>query len=357
MDNGNKLTLDKLKKKRRKIWSAIIFIVLVMLTVHIVFSDTDIDNVFNTIFSMNKFFLLLSVSSALFFVVIEGIIIWYLLRSLNGRSGILKCISYGFIGFFFSGITPSATGGQPMQLYYMKRDGNRLSDSTAVLMIVALSYKLVLVLFGIGIATLWNSNLRHYLDNYYVLYIIGLILNILLVMLIIMVMTMPKVIKKLVGLLFRFLVFIKILKPSKERTNNMYAFVDSYSNAVTFIKNSKRKVVYITFLAFIQRISAFSLTYFVYRGFGMSAVDWITVAGIQAAIYISVDLLPLPGAQGITEIMYKSVFVGIFTSKFLVPSLVVTRFLNFYFLLIVSLGVIALRYIVRRIRLLTFRES
>lgn len=32
---------------------------------------------------------------------------------------------YSFIGFFYSGITPSATGGQPVQLYYMSKDGEQ----------------------------------------------------------------------------------------------------------------------------------------------------------------------------------------------------------------------------------------
>lgn len=55
-------------------------------------------------------------------------------------AGLLRCISYSFIGFFFSGINPSATGGQPMQLYYMKKDGNKISSASVVLMTVAVIY-------------------------------------------------------------------------------------------------------------------------------------------------------------------------------------------------------------------------
>lgn len=51
---------------------------------------------------------------------------------------------------FYSGITPSATGGQPVQLYYMNKDGNKGSDSTIVLMTVAVIYKIVLVVLGVG---------------------------------------------------------------------------------------------------------------------------------------------------------------------------------------------------------------
>ena len=54
------------------------------------------------------------------------------------------------LDFFYSGITPSATGGQPVQLYYMNKDGNKGSDSTIVLMTVAVIYKIVLVVLGVG---------------------------------------------------------------------------------------------------------------------------------------------------------------------------------------------------------------
>ena len=45
--------------------------------------------------------------------------------------------------------------------------------------------------------------------------------------------------------------------------------------------------------------------------------------------------LPLPGSQGISEIMYAFVFSSVFTN-FLIPSMCVTRGLSFYFLLLIG---------------------
>ena len=42
----------------------------------------------------------------------------------------------------------SATGGQPAQIYYMKKDDLPIPISTLVLMIVTLAYKFVLVMLG-----------------------------------------------------------------------------------------------------------------------------------------------------------------------------------------------------------------
>lgn len=42
----------------------------------------------------------------------------------------IPLLSVFFVRIFFSAITPSASGGQPMQLYFMKKDKLPLSVST-----------------------------------------------------------------------------------------------------------------------------------------------------------------------------------------------------------------------------------
>ncbi len=93
-------------------------------------------------------------------------------------------------------------------------------------------------------------------------------------------------------------------------------------------------------VTFLQRCSVFLLTYMVYRGFGESGTSVWEVMILQASVYIAVDMLPLPGAQGITEFMYRSVFASVFSQSYLIPSMLVSRGLNFYFLLVVSLLVV-----------------
>lgn len=64
--------------------------------------------------------------------------------------------SLQLIGFFYSCITPSASGGQPAQIYYMSKDGLDVSVSTLVLMIVTITYKAVLVLVGLWFYFSWG---------------------------------------------------------------------------------------------------------------------------------------------------------------------------------------------------------
>ena len=73
------------------------------------------------------------------------------------------------------------------------------------------------------------------------------------------------------------------------------------------------------------------MTYMVYLGFRLHGTGMMKVILLQAAVYIAVDMLPLPGAQGITELMYQTVFAHVFTGTYLIPSMLVSRGINFYF--------------------------
>lgn len=321
----------------KRIAEILFFLFVMGFTITAVCGGQDLDQIKKAVMEMKPVFFAAALFLGILFVCLEGFMIWDLLSALKGKSSLWQCIRYSFVGFFYSGITPSATGGQPMQLYYMTKDGNRATDSAVVLMTVALCYKLVLVLIGIGILLGWGRPLHAYLRGYFIFYILGLCLNTLLVVIIVCVMLFPGIIlqtaKRFTGALVR----TGIWKPSAQREEKAADFVESYRQAVVFLKNHKSKLAEIIGLTFLQRSTLFVLTWVVYLGFGLKGAGGLTVMLLQAAIYIAVDMLPVPGAQGITEMMYKTVFAAVFTNGYLIPSMLVSRSVNFYFLLAASL--------------------
>ena len=313
------------------------------LSFYTVFHGQDMKQVIGALCRLSPVALCIALFTAVFFVSAEGIMIYYLLRSMNGRSGLPRCIAYSFIGFFYSGITPSATGGQPMQLYYMSRDGNELSESSVVLMTVALIYKFVLVVIGIAMLVFRHSMLKNCLQEFYLLYLLGLGLNLLLVLILSAVMLVPGRIKNILIWMERLLVKCRILKVSEQRIEKIDRFVGGYQDAVRFLLTHRRKIFIVCCCTLLQRCSVFILTWIIYCGFSLEGSDIVTVVLLQASVYIATDMLPIPGAQGITELMYRNIFGVIFTGKYLMPSLYVTRGISFYFLLLAGLAVTAVR--------------
>lgn len=325
---------------RKNLLSGCLFIALMLLTFYTIFHGNDMAYVWQTVKKLHPGYLIAAVFTGIFFVAAEGLMIWYLLRALNNRISPFRCIKFSFVGFFYSGITPSATGGQPMQLYYMKKSGLRISDSTVVLMTVALIYKLVLVLIGLCILIFYYPALRLYLKNYLYLYYLGLFLNTALVAILLFVMISPKCFRSLVIAGEKLMMKLHIIKPSEKRRQKLFDMADSYHEAVIFFLQHKRHIAVITAFTFLQRFSVFFLTWLIYKGMHLSGHSMMTVMMIQATVYIAVDMLPLPGAQGITELMYKTVYSIIFPGAYLTASMCVTRSINFYLLLILS-GLIA----------------
>lgn len=323
--------------KKRMIQIAV-FLLIMFLTFYALFSGRDLTAIGRCAARMSPLYLIPAALLAVFFVSAEGFMIWYLLRAVQtGRNSLFRCIQYSFIGYFYSGITPSASGGQPMQLYYMNRDGNRVSDSTAVLMTVAVVYKFVLVVLGFGILAFWNGPLRAELKQYFLLYLFGLLLNVILVILILTVMLRPGVILRTAEFAEGLLIRIRIWKPSAGRKEKLSGFIENYQQAVGWLGKHRGKLAGVIVVTFLQRCSLFVLTYMVYLGFGLEGAGAAKVILLQASVYIAVDMLPLPGAQGITELMYQTVFANVFTGAYLIPSMLVSRGINFYFLMILSL--------------------
>ena len=324
---------------RKRIMEGAFFLLVMGLSFYTVFHGQNMGQIGSALRRLSLSAICMALLTALFFVGAEGAMIYYLLRSFNGRSSIYRCISYSFIGFFYSGITPSATGGQPMQLYYMCKDKNSLSESSVVLMTVALIYKFVLVLIGIAMLIFWHQPLRIYLREFFPLYLLGLVLNSTLVLILLAVMLAPGGIKRVMRRAEKMLVKIRIFRASEERIEKIERFVGGYRDAVDFLLAHKVKVLCVCLFTLLQRCSVFILTWIVYRGFALEGSDALTVMLLQASIYIAVDMLPVPGAQGITELMYRNVFTGIFTGTYLMPSLYVTRGISFYFPLIAGMMV------------------
>ena len=101
---------------KKRILEVTIFLLVMFLTFYTLFSGKNLGEIANAVSKMSVGYLVPAAALAIFFVCAEGYMIWYLLQAMKANrrkegSSLIRCIQYSFIGFFYSGITPSATGG------------------------------------------------------------------------------------------------------------------------------------------------------------------------------------------------------------------------------------------------------
>ena len=164
--------------KKQTVFNLLFLVIVFGLTKYLVFRGKDIGDIIRTAREADGRYLLLSLVCVVFFILGESVIIFYMMKTLGASVKMTHCALYSFVGFFFSCITPSASGGQPMQIYYMKKEKISIPVSTVILMIVTITYKQVLVVIGIGIAIFGRGFLHKYLEGILPVFYLGLMLNI-----------------------------------------------------------------------------------------------------------------------------------------------------------------------------------
>lgn len=325
-----------MKSRKKIIFNGVFLAVVFALTIYGVFHGEDLSSMMDAIHRADKRWLIPGIALVAFFIWGESIIIWYMMRSSGIQLKKRTCFLFSSVGFFFSCITPSASGGQPMQIYYMKKEKISIPVSTVILMIVTITYKLVLVVIGIGIAIFGRGFLHKYLEGILPVFYLGLALNIFCVTFMTILVFHPLLAKAIMVKGMKLLERLHLVKKKDGRLKKLEDSMDTYRNTAAYLKNNPFVIVKVIGITFIQRMALFAVTWFVYQAFGLHGTGFWEILFLQAVISVSVDMLPLPGGMGISETLFLKIFPPVFGSTLLLPAMVLSRGLGYYGELLVS---------------------
>ena len=324
-----------MKSRKKIIFNGVFLAVVFALTIYGVFHGEDLSSMMNAIHRADKRWLIPGISLVASFIWGESIIIWYMMRSSGIQLKKRTCFLFSSVGFFFSCITPSASGGQPMQIYYMKKEKISIPVSTVILMIVTITYKLVLVVIGIGIAIFGRGFLHKYLEGILPVFYLGLALNIFCVTFMTILVFHPLLAKAIMVKGMKLLERLHLVKKKDGRLKKLEDSMDTYRNTAAYLKNNPFVIVKVIGITFIQRMALFAVTWFVYQAFGLHGTGFWEILFLQAVISVSVDMLPLPGGMGISETLFLNIFSPVF-GGLLLPGMVLSRGLGYYGELLIS---------------------
>lgn len=319
-----------MKKYKKILIDAILFFVIIGLTLYGVFHGEDLSGLKDAIKECNILWLILAVPLVLFFIAGESIVIWHMLDCYGIYVKERFCFLFSAVGFFFSCVTPSATGGQPMQIYFMKKEDIPVPIATVILLVVTITYKFVLVVVGIGLWLFAGGFLAEYVAEARWVFYLGILLNVGCVILMCVVVFHPSFAKKTLILGAKLLERIHILKHKEERLDKIERSMNHYHEAAEFMSSHWGMIARVFVITVVQRFAMFAVTYFVYRAFSLNSMNFFEVMFLQAVISVSVDMLPLPGGMGISEGLFMVIFKKVFGEALLIPGLILSRGLGYY---------------------------
>lgn len=302
------------------------------LTFRLLFSGQELGEIIEDLREADGRWLVLGLALVFCFVAGESCIIHYMLRVCKQRVKFASCLKYSFIGFFFSYITPSSSGGQPAQMYYMKKDGVKIGFSTLIMLLVTIAYKSVLVILGLILMIFNFDAVFTYGDKLGWLISLGFLLNCAFIMGLVFIVVRPVWTRRTSIAVLNKLTDWKIVKEKKhgkwlEKINRI---CDTYIMGASYLKENAAVVAKVFVMTLAQRLCLFAVTWIVYKAYGLSGVGIIDIITMQVMIAIAVEMLPLPGAAGVTEASFLAVFGNIFGAALVKPALLLSRGLSFY---------------------------
>jgi uncharacterized protein (TIRG00374 family) len=321
------------KKKRKIPWSMLYIAATIVAVLLFGLFNQKFGDVFHTISNLTPGFLTLGILIILVYFVFEGEIFRLLLRSQGYQISFFSGQKNALLGLYYSYITPSSTGGQPMQAAYLLRDKIPVGISTAVLIIKFVCFQCGFVV--VSVASLIGMYGKLQADNPTIIpfAILGIAINGFSILFFASLFFKPvsKVLchfaKWLVGK-FRFL---RKREGLIETIDRFQADFNSYTDD---FKGKQKSLVAGVLLSIPQFIVQMSVIYFIFRAFGYHNVGYFEIVAVQSLLQVSVSFMPMPGASGAQEIGFSSFFQNYFVNDDLYAAVMVWRFFTYYLVVI-----------------------
>lgn len=328
-----------MKKKNNGLWNALLFALILAGTLYGVFHGQDIGALKEALAQCRTDWLILAAVFVIVSIACDASAQWLQQSSFGMSMGGATCFLSACVGFFFSAITPSATGGQPMQVYYMRKKGIPVSVTSVALLVMALFYKTVLVLAGAAMLIFAPGFLRANLGGYMFLYYIGLLLTAGWTVFLLFLIFRQRIARAILVWGMSVLEELHILKNRESHQAAFEVSMEMYEDAAEHLKKNPGVMLGVFLAMIARRAASYSVAWCVYRAMGLTGTGWLTLVLLQAIIGICADMLPLPGGMGISEALFVKVYGAAFGAAAL-PGMILSRGIGHYSQLIFC-GVVA----------------
>ena len=337
-----------MKPKLKKALSFLFIVASVTAVFFIAFRNQEFSDALNAFTQMNIWWVFGIFMCWVFYTFFDAMNQWCYLRRIGYKFSIGRSINVSLIGFYYSNITPSAAGGQPMQVNSMRKAGIPVGYGTMAVTIRFITNQFVIS--GITlIMFLFNRNFVYeQLQEAIWFARIGWVINFGAVPLVIFAAFKRNWIQGFFNGLIRLLAKTPIIKDPDamiEKTSNV---LDTYHQALLDLIHRPGLILIQLACSFFSILGLLASIVFVYYAFGLEGTPWYHILTLSGLLYVSASVTPLPGASGAQEGGFLLYYNGIFPEDKIGLALLVWRFFTYYLYLIVGVGTVILEKIIIR---------
>ncbi|MCL2125086.1 MAG: flippase-like domain-containing protein [Oscillospiraceae bacterium] len=337
-------TGDPKKIRRKKIRRRILTILFVLLNVGIIIVTAYIDfskeGRPSAPLGVNLRYLFAAAGCFLVALAAESSKFYIMIRDLNGSVSFRTAFEVAALGKYYDNITPTGAGGQPFQVYYLKKKKISTGVSAAIPLTGFFTLHMSFVILAIIVflfGTPYLNNVADYTLAIKISGYIGILVYASIPLLIILFAVFPKA----AGGIVRFAVFLlsklKIVKNSEDTLAKALGTFTEYRDSVVAIYRKRKIFVLVVGFGLAYQILMCSLPYFVLRAFG-SPLSYFSVFSMMVLIYCAITYIPTPGNSGVAEASFYALLATL-NQGYLFWAMMIWRFFSYYAFLGIGGGI------------------
>ena len=322
--------------KVKRILSALFIVLSVAAVFIIAFSNPEMHNAWDAIRALDLRWLACLFGCWAAYVFFDSMGTWHCLRKQGFPLRLLTVLRITLIGFYYSNITPGASGGQPMQVNSMRLKGVPVGNGTTAVTIRLIFNQFMVSLISLLLLLANRDFIHRQLAGAIWFVRIGWLINFAVVPLVLLAAFRRELVRKLVSGLIRLLSRVRILRNREAAQEKAFTVLDTYHTAIYDILLSPSGILFQCFCSGLSLLGMAGTIVFVYHAFGLYGTPWYHLLTLSFLLFVSASYTPLPGASGAQEGGFLYYFQGLFTGGTIGLGLLTWRFFTYYLFLFVG---------------------
>ncbi|MBP5301403.1 MAG: flippase-like domain-containing protein [Bacilli bacterium] len=346
--------MKKLGEIKKYIFSILIIIFLTLIS-NIISLYKDFDSILLYIKNCNVFWLILLLASILISLTIDALIVKMFVNSYLKNYSFFSALVTNFIGTFFNSIAPSFSGsGQIAKAYTLSKQGVPLRCGASLMVISIILTEIVMLALGIFtlffrtdlLTNIGGISLGRFKLSLYPYSITAFFFNLIIIVLIGFMCFSYIAQNFFINLLASVLKYFNLINNADQLKENLSIRMESFRIELKRSIKNFGLTLTLAILIFFKLVSRFSMPWFIgmmLNGFNQNTFGNVSFSGfINACLmsnyhYLSVNLIPIPGTAGVSELFFVKLFEKFYINKKIVKaSQLIWRFFTYYFMFLIS---------------------
>lgn len=327
------------KSKKKKIFNLLFFIFNVLLVVAVFYNFAHEQGgiqPLSTLFANKPKWTFLFVALGLYVatVIFNTLKFLFLIYSRTKKWRPWFSFKLATIGRYYDHITPMGSGGQPFEIYYLKKNGYSGDIATAIPLAKYMVWQIAFMLICGFILIAYSGE---YASSPLVLVCawIGLALILLLFLFVLFMSITKKWGASLVVGVLKLLHKMHIIKDYKSVLVKVLRFVKQYQFCMKTFAKSPFTIISVLISSIASLLTNALIAYFIYISFTANpTVGWWDIVCKCFICELAVCFVPLPGGSGATELSFNALLGSLFTEGTLFWGILIWRFLTYYLYII-----------------------